>query len=215
MLYLDLAFPGNLEQARLASSRRPGGASLQGEVRVVTIAPPKFKQKYRIASSRLKEWDYGTPGYYFVTICTQNRVRWFGEVSLDRMIFSPIGELVAQELLKTAQIRPNVSLDTWVVMPNHIHAIVVIEENPGEPVETPRRGVSTKNNWRPGTLGVIINQFKSICTKRVRASGCEDFAWQTRFYDRIIQDEKSLKNIRAYIVGNPLQWSEDEYFSDI
>jgi len=72
-----------------------------------------------------------------------------------------------------------------------------------------------KVNWKPGTLGAIINQYKSICTKRIRTSGCVDFAWQARFYDRIIQYEKSLENIRSYIVGNPIKWTEDEYFSDI
>jgi REP element-mobilizing transposase RayT len=181
----------------------------------MTFSPQKFNGKYRIASNRLKEWDYGTPGYYFVTICTQNRVRWFGEVKGDRMIVSLVGEIVVQELQITAHIRTNVSVDEWVVMPNHIHAIIVIEEMSGAHVETPRRGVSTKINWRPGTLGAIINQYKAICTKRIHASGCVDFAWQARFYDHIIQDEKSLENIRTYIQRNPIKWTEDEYFSDI
>jgi putative transposase len=199
----------------MASPRRPSGASLQGEVQVMTVSPPKFKKKYRIASDRLKEWDYGTPGYYFVTICTQNRVRWFGEVKGDRMFVSQAGEIAKQELQKTEHIRKNVSVDVWVVMPNHIHAIIVISETPMIFVETSRRGVSAKINWKPGTLGAIINQYKSICTKRIRTSGCVDFTWQARFYDRIIQDEKSLENIRTYIVGNPIKWTEDEYFLDI
>jgi REP element-mobilizing transposase RayT len=100
-------------------------------------------------------------------------------------------------------------------MPNHIHAIIVIRETPGVAVETPHRGVSVKTKWRARSLGAIINQFKSICTKRIRASGCMDFAWQRRFYDHIIRNEKELENIGAYILGNPIKWAEDEYFSEI
>ena len=176
----------------------------------------KFRNKFRVASSRLNEWDYGTQGYYFVTICTQNRVRWFGEVDQDRMVLSEAGEVVHQELQKTAYIRSNISIDAWVVMPNHIHVIIVIDETPGASVETPRRGVSVeKKKWRPGTLGAIINQYKTVCTKRIRSLGYKDFAWQTRYYDHIIRDEKSLEKIRAYISGNPIKWMEDEYFSGI
>ena len=174
----------------------------------------KFRNTFRVASSRLNEWDYGTQGYYFVTICTQNRVRWFGEVNLDRIIVSPVGEVVIQELQRTAHIRSNVSLDAWVVMPNHIHAIIIIGEIPRAGVETSQWDVSTKKK-RPGTVGAIINQYKSMCTKRIRAKGFGGFAWQARFYDHIIQDEKLLENIRAYILGNPIKWMEDEYFSDI
>ena len=191
--------------------------------------PQKFKDKYRIGSDRLHGWDYGTPGYYFVTICTQNRVQWFGEVNGNQLILSTIGEIAMHELDKTPHIRTNVCLDAWVVMPNHIHAILVILEGFGEraqmprptvetprpTVETPRRGVSTIRNWRPGTLGAIINQYKSMCTKRIRSMGCVDFAWQRRYYDHIIQNKKSLENIRAYILENPLKWNEDDYFSNI
>ena len=94
----------------------------------MTISPLKFKQKFRISSTRLKEWDYGTPGYYFVTICTKNRVHWFGDVSLDRMIFSPVGEIAVQYWERIPHIYPNICLDAWAVMPNHMHAIVIIKE---------------------------------------------------------------------------------------
>ena len=90
------------------------------------IPPLKFKAKYRIASNRLPEWDYGTPGYYFITNCTQNRIPWFGEIDNDHMILSLAGEIAIQELVKTEHIRPNVNIDTWVIMPNHIHAIISI-----------------------------------------------------------------------------------------
>lgn len=169
----------------------------------------KFKGKYRIQSRRLKGWDYATPAYYFITICTQNRIPWLGKIKNDRVILSQLGKITSDNLEKIPIIYPNVSLDAWIVMPNHIHAVIVI----GEPVETPHWGVSTKGNWRPGALGVIISQFKSICTKRIRMMGFIKFAWQPRFYDHIIRDEKELKKIRSYILGNPTKWAEDEYFS--
>jgi putative transposase len=95
---------------------------------------------------------------------------------------------------------------------DHIHAIIVLHE---ASVETPHWGVSTSRNWRSGTLGVIINQYKSVCAKRIRTMGCEDFAWQALFYDHIVRNERKLDNIRSYIQGNPIKWAEDEYFSNL
>ena len=182
---------------------------------------PKFKGKYRIESARLKGWDYAATGYYFVTICTHNRLPNFGEIKQNQMILSPAGEIAAKELEKTPQIRPNAALDAWVVMPNHIHAIIILTGTPyggtsDIVVETPRRGVSTDDvptikPWKPGTLGAILNQYKSICTKRIRLAGCTDFAWQARYYDHIIRDERSLETIRRYILENPLRWESDDY----
>jgi REP element-mobilizing transposase RayT len=188
----------------------------------MTSSTPKFKGKYQISSNRLKGWDYGTPGYYFVTICTKDHKKWFGNIIRDQMILSPVGEIVEEELEKTSHIRSNVYVNAWVVMPNHVHAIIVIGEiseqaigTPKIDVETPRRGVSTKDNWRHGTLGAIINQYKSKCTKRIHAAGYADFAWQALYYDHIIRNDKSIKNIHAYIIGNPIKWDVDEYFSKI
>lgn len=96
------------------------------------------------------------------------------------MVFSLAGKIAEQELELTPKIRPYVSLESWIVMPNHIHA--------------------------------IINQYKSICTKRIRAMGMADFARQPRFYDHIIRNDSELENINAYILANPTQWAEDEYF---
>jgi len=163
-----------------------------------------FRNKYRIDSTRLKGWDYSWPGYYFVTICTKDRANFFGAVENKKMYLSEIGKIVENEWLKTGQIRKNVKLDKFVVMPNHIHGILVIDD-----VEAPSRGASTAAlnphhhpEWKPGSLGSIINQFKSACTKKI----CKinpSFAWQSRFHDHIIRDETSLDNIRQYIIDNP------------
>ncbi|MBC7233580.1 MAG: transposase [Chloroflexi bacterium] len=170
-----------------------------------------FQGKYRIPAARLSGWDYTSAGLYFVTICTQNREPWLGDIVDGEVRLSAIGEIVAEEWQKTAHIRPNVTLDAWIIMPNHLHGIIAIA-----PVETPRRGVSTSRRGvlQPNSLGSIIGQFKSVCTKRIWAAGFRDFAWQTRFYDHIIRDEASLQRIRHYILDNPCRWAEDKNHVD-
>jgi REP element-mobilizing transposase RayT len=163
----------------------------------------------------LPHWDYGQAGLYYVTICTKNRDHFFGTVMDHDMHLSPVGEIVAEEWVNTGVIRPNIELDTWIIMPNHLHLIVVITHKiESSPVETPRRGVSTNTSaayekWAANTLGSIIGQFKGKCTKRIHAEGYRDFAWQARFYDRIIRTEESLNKARQYIIDNPAKWQED------
>jgi REP element-mobilizing transposase RayT len=114
-------------------------------------------------------------------------------------------------------------------MPNHIHGIIEIRNNGKNndfvemsvfAVETPRRGVSTMSDnkpkrggynpkWKPNSLGSIINQFKSICTKRIWKSGSHTFAWQSRYWDHIIRNENYLNKIREYIISNPKNWERD------
>ncbi len=175
-----------------------------------------FKNKYRIESTRLKGWDYAAAGWYFVTLCTQGRECFFGDVKDAEMHLSAIGEIVAEEWQKTETIRPNVGLDEWIVMPNHVHGVVVIKqttpspEEAPQPKETPHRGVSTKARLKSGSVGAIIGQFKSVCTKRIWAAKFLAFDWQPRFFDHIIRDEPSLKDIRQYIVDNPAKWERDK-----
>ena len=168
-----------------------------------------YDGRYRPESTRLRTWDYSDPGWYFVTICTNKRVPYFGRVNGDQVELSPIGQIVAEELLRTAQVRPTVSLDVWRLMPDHLHLILVIEQS-APSSQTPQRGVSTTGNarWKPDTLGSIINQFKAACTNRIRKAGYTDFAWQARFYDHIIRNEIALDEIRHYIRYNPskLAW---------
>jgi REP element-mobilizing transposase RayT len=183
-----------------------------------------FRRKYRIESARLPGWDYAGYGWYFVTICTKDRKCVFGDIVNGKIHLSSIGKIVADEWQKTASIRSDVVLDEWVVMPNHIHGIVVIDgKGGGTSVETRRRRVSTDQQRRvstdhaqpipfrlqPRSLGAVINQFKSICTKRIWKAGFSDFSWQTRYYDHIIRNEQSLDRIRAYILRNPSCWKED------
>lgn len=171
-----------------------------------------YKNKYRIESTRLPNWDYSGSGSYFVTICTRDRQHFLSDIVGGIVNLSKMGEIAAEEWQKTPKIRPNVTLDAWVIMPNHIHGIITIQ-NP-VPVETPRRDVSStnKSQLKPNSLGSIIGQFKSVCTKRIWADGFQDFAWQPRFHDRIIRDETALNRVRQYILNNPKNWHKDSQF---
>lgn len=189
-----------------------------------------FRGKYRIESTRLKGFDYSSPGSYFVTINTKWRRHWFGKVIDGRMRLSEIGEIVKDEWLETPGIRPTVTLDKWQIMPNHFHGILMIHETestarlghipfvnwekamvvPGvKPVETTRRVVSTdKPTLKPNSLGSILGQFKSACTKRIHDAGYRDFQWQSLYWDHIIRGPDDLERIRKYIINNPRNWDK-------
>ncbi len=125
-----------------------------------------------------------------------------------------IGEIVHDEWLLTAIIRPSIELDAFIVMPNHFHAILVITDADGvgahgcAPLQTPH---STSLYRPPKSLGSIVAGFKSTVTKRANqlrdTSGAP--LWQRSFYDRIIRDEQSLNKARQYIIANPAQWPLD------
>jgi REP element-mobilizing transposase RayT len=169
-----------------------------------------FNNKYRIESARLKGYDYSSPGEYFVTICAGGKVECFGDVVDGEMNRNDVGEIVAEEWQRTQEIRKNVVLDEWVVVPNHFHGIVCIIEHAS--VETHcNASLQWKNKFGPqkNNLSSIIRGFKSITTKRIRANGHPEFSWQPRFYDHIIRDEKGLNAIREYIHNNPAQWEYD------
>ncbi len=189
-----------------------------------------FKNRYRIPSARMRGWDYAREGYYFVTICVKDRLACLAKIFQGEVHLSPIGEIITEEWEKTAEIRKNVELDAWIIMPDHVHGIIGIVHpktiNPEIPrrendkisgleiVETPRRGVSTPTTaanaaWKRNSLGSILGQFKSKTTKRICAAGYFDFAWQTRFYDHIIRDRDDLDRIRRYIQENPTKWEMD------
>ncbi|MDH5297028.1 MAG: transposase [Nitrospirota bacterium] len=163
--------------------------------------------RYRSHSIRLPWWDYSQAGGYFVTICTQDRQCVLGEIVEGSVVLSPAGLIVEEEWRRTATVRQHVCLDDFVVMPNHIHGIVVLTGDPGK---TSQLDVSTKKaNLKPNSLGAIIGQFKSVSTKRIRGAGFPKFGWQARFYEHLIRDEPSLGNIRQYIVDNPAKWELD------
>ncbi|HEX5719674.1 MAG TPA: transposase, partial [Thermoanaerobaculia bacterium] len=156
-----------------------------------------YRNRFRIPSTRLLGWDYSRGGTYCVTICTRDRVCWLGEISEGRMVLSGPGDIVSEEWEEMARRRPQVDLDAWIVMPNHIHGIVCLDP--------PRL------NGRPTPLGEMIGQFKAACSRRIWGTGQRDFAWQPRFYDQIIRSDDVLQRFRRYIVENPLRWEDDKH----
>ena len=130
------------------------------------------------------------------------------------MKLSALGEIVADEWEKTPQIRPYVVLDTWVVMPNHMHGILIIEDCPGT-VGACRRHAPTQRVFAkpiPDSLPTIINQFKGTVTRRIRAlpGGYEGNVWQRNFHEHVIRGGEELQRLRKYILENPQNWDRDE-----
>ena len=157
-----------------------------------------YQNKYRIETARSKEWDYSNPWWYYVTINTKNHHSYFGRVIKGNMILNYKGGIAEKIWKNIPEHYGNVELDHHVIMPNHIHGIIIINE-----VET---GHAPSLQRRKNTLSNIVGSFKSAVTKTLHERGIKDFAWQPRFYDRIIRNEKELYNIRKYIEENPLKW---------
>lgn len=205
---------------------RPQGSPLRGRlVRKRDMKYDPFKHHRR--SIRLKGYDYSPAGAYFVTICAHCRECLFDDAVLRR-----VAESHWRALPKHF---PNVVLDEWIVMPNHLHGVIVIaddarrgeafpdapsnakasssseNESPanvvgGNASPLPPRGVT------PNSLGAIIGNYKAVTTRRINAIRHTPGApvWQRNYYEHIIRNEKELNRIRAYIINNPANWEADD-----
>ena len=175
-----------------------------------------FREKYRIESARKPGWDYTLPGWYFVTICTEGRRPYFGRVTNAIVNLSPIGEYVDACWKEVPQHHQHIDIDDFVVMPNHVHAIVIIG-GPDRPPELRKREkfkrVAELNAVRPkaNSLGAVVGSFKSAVTQWCMAKHVE-FEWQPRFHDRIIRGKNSLEAIREYIRSNPANWRKGAFY---
>lgn len=182
----------------------------------VRMAYQKHKQH------RLPGYDYAQPGAYFITICTQDREHFFGSVTKGKVQLSEIGVVTEEFLLKTSDTFENSTLDCWVIMPNHVHMILVIHPNRGyAPRRVPTGLSDTKITFSPGirpldknSISSIINHFKGNVKRWCNKNQHEYFQWQSRFHDHIIRDESSLWRIRQYIRDNPRKWEEDRFFEN-
>ena len=168
---------------------------------------------HRRKSIRLKEYDYSREGAYFVTICTYGKVCVFGEVMEEEVRLNDVGLIVEEEWLRTKEIRPEIELDAFIVMPNHLHGIVVIKDTPtdGQKSTVGTHGrVSLQRRSR--SLSSLMAGFKSAATKRINEMRHTPRTpvWQSRFHDHIIRDGDDLDRIREYIIDNPLKWYLDE-----
>ena len=188
----------------------------------MTINPEKYKDEYRIPSARATWWNYGRDAAYFVTICTKQKINYFGKINDGKMKLSEIGTIVETEWRKTADLRPdmNLTLGEFVVMPNHFHAIIIIGENQynnSHYIDTnavPQNPIITKNRFaaQSKNLPAIIRGFKIGVTAKSRKIRA-DFKWQSRYHDRIIRDYEEYQRIENYIFQNPLLWENDKLYS--
>ena len=176
----------------------------------------KFKAKYRVKSARLQSWNYGWNAAYFVTICIADKVCHFGDVLDGEMKFSAIGLWAEKCWLEIPDHFPFVLLDSFVVMPNHVHGIIIIDK----PVETQnvetQNIASLQNKFGPQSknLASVVRGYKIGVTKYAKPLHI-NFVWQPRFHEHIIRKEETYLKISEYIQDNPRKWQEDKYYASI
>jgi REP element-mobilizing transposase RayT len=142
-----------------------------------------------------------------------NKSHFFGEISNSRNILSSIGEIASRFWIEIPLHFPDIKIDEYVIMPNHVHGIIVIHSNiTSEQLDNIDFNKS-HSLPKPKSLSSIIRSYKSAVTRWARANGWSSFAWQPRFYDHIIRDDEDLRRIRKYIQENPYKWELDEYFT--
>ena len=193
-----------------------------------------FQNKYKIASNRLRGWNYARDGHYFITIVTANRENHFGQINNGNMIINDIGQIVYDDFFKSFEIRQELYLGDFILMPNHIHAIINLDnENCIEPiVEThgraslPNPNCVTKQLIRqPKSISSFVAGFKSATIKhiddwidlnnvRTAKFNRHNPLWQANYYDHIIKSEQEYVKISGYIVNNPLNWDMDRNKND-
>ena len=165
------------------------------------------------SSPRLSGFDYSTQGAYFITINCKNRIRQFGKIVDEKMQLSPIGSIVEEEWLKGSELRLNIALDEYQIMPDHFHAIVWIHKDqildlPNYPLLPQSPGYKFDQRNIAQNLNSMIRFFKGSVTKIARREGFFNFAWQRSFHDRIIRNQAELERIRLYIKNNPSRWNK-------
>jgi len=187
----------------------------------------KFRGKYRVQSTRLKNWDYSSNGAYFITICTKNREHYFGEIANEKLQETEQSKICQNVWDDLPNHYPNCILDSFVIMPNHVHCIVIIEnsvqsvrsvETGLKPVSTMTTTITTNdaNKSKRYTISEIIRGYKTFTARKInnlQNTQGKTF-WQPRFYDHIIRNEHELNRIRGYIVNNPLNWENDRNNSE-
>ena len=161
-----------------------------------------MNQKFRRRSIRLKDYDYSRAGAYFVTICVDNHDCVFGNIQGENMVLNELGNKVQQFWEQIPEHNENVILDEFVIMPNHIHGILLINK-------------PNYDDWRPNKFGPQSNNLGSVVrgykagVKKYATINRIEFEWQPRYHDSIIRTENALRNIRQYIIDNPMKWEQD------
>jgi putative transposase len=190
----------------------------------------KFLGKYRADSHRLKGWNYAGAAIYFITIVTEHRACIFGEIKEGEMILSDFGQIVEDAFSKSFEIRKELLLHEFILMPNHLHALVEIlpqnaNELPNQPLPKDCDSENKMPNRKPKSISSFIAGFKAATVKLI-----DDFIdenklnipkynrnnrlWQKNYHDSIVFEEMAYRKIKKYIQNNPKQWADDEFMGD-
>jgi putative transposase len=213
---MDLGTAGGGEGARGAPQRRLWPLTV---CNVGGDAMDYDPERHHRHSIRWQGHDYAAGGTYFVTICTVERACLFGEVVDGQMRLNPLGSIVEQEWVRTGQIRPEVEIDVFAVMPNHLHGLITIRprgsagRDPG-PVSGPgdqepgARGAPLRRV--AGSPGSVVAGFKAASTRQINAlsDGPSLRVWQRGYYEHVVRDDE-FERIAHYIVANPEWWHQD------
>jgi len=154
---------------------------------------PYDPEKHHRHSIRLQHYDYRKPGSYYVTICTHEKHRFFGEIQNNTACLNEPGNIAQRNWLALPQRFPTLEIDEYIIMPDHMHGIITIAEIPS----------STK----APTLGQIVQVFKGATSRQIRTTCLPEFAWERDFFERIIRKDGELDRTRQYIMNNPIRWS--------
>ena len=168
--------------------------------------------KHHRRSIRLKGYDYTQPGAYYITLCTKARQCLFGDVVKGKMRLNSLGYIAFTYWQAIPDHFAHIQLDVFVVMPNHLHGILVIRDTPilAQPGDNP----TTETFSKPvrGSIPTVIRTYKAAVTKQINLlcnTTHTSLIWQRNFYEHINRDEKSLETIRRYITENPWRWADD------
>lgn len=166
---------------------------------------PYDPARHHRRSIRLSGHDYAGPGAYFITICTQGRARVLSRISQGAVALSPSGALVSRCWHHLPLSFPRLTLDAFVVMPDHIHGIIILS---GEPPAAPKRSNGRATGTRPGSLPAIVQRFKAASARRINhADGTPGRKfWQEDYYEHVVRNDADLERIRRYIAANPARW---------
>ena len=174
-----------------------------------------IKRKYRPASNRMPGWEYDRNGYYFLTFLTQNREQVLGTIEDGKMILSDWGKIVEEEFLKSFEIRKELRLDEYVIMPDHMHAIVILLNKDIETQEVNEQ--KSKLERKPKSISSFIAGFKSAVNSKIDDDidkkgldipkyNRKNHFFQLNYHDKIIRSHKELINVQRYIRSNPKNW---------
>ena len=173
-------------------------------------------EKHNRRSIRLNGYDYTQFGYYFITICTHQKSCLFGAIANNKLNLNKFGQIAFTCWQAIPEHFPKIELDSFVIMPNHVHGILIITYNSGRGLAMPNPYEGKFGKPVAGSIPTIIGSFKSAVTKQINilrnSKGMS--VWQRNYYEHIVRDEASLNRIRQYIINNPFDWKNDKLYSN-